>query len=126
MTKVMLPREITEAIDELKKDCWSDYSIISLLDDDELHAYNPSLVTLSKYFNGTELSSMAHPNFLMKALVNGYDAIPTPEESILKYYKDQLNLHESIIRDDQVAAKAAKNAIEFVLEELNVKIDGIN
>lgn len=60
---------------------------------------------------------------MAQALINGYEIEETPEERIKKVYL--LRKGDSINMDD-TWSKAFVRAIDFLLEELDIKIEGIN
>jgi hypothetical protein len=126
--KVMLPKEVAEAIENLRED-WQTANLLnagefvrvtnpSLLDLDESHAGYPIAKYLSADFTNN------YPKYT-SAIINGYEIARTPEERVLEYY---LELHSKMLgtfapRREEAAEIAG---IEKTLDIFGIQIEGIN
>lgn len=81
---------------------------------------------------GSEDGVLAYAEFsdILQGLANGYEAKEPPEKAILRYYDDAKHAAwdaEEVDDEYEMARERAKmSAVEFVLSELGVEIDGIN
>lgn len=66
---------------------------------------------------------------ILNALANGYEAKLEPEEMIRRYYVEaKHNAWEADERDNETelqVANAKKEAVEYVLEQLGIRIEGV-
>lgn len=71
------------------------------------------------------LNSLSIPE-MARALYVGHELKPTPEEAILGFYKAHERMANSRDYDTAPEGKAVCGAINFVLNHLEIKIEGIN
>lgn len=107
MKKIKLPREITEAIEDLRVEGYTDTQIVYDVESGKGNR------TLNDYF-----FDVGTPDDLMQALVNGYEVEKTPEEMVREFY-ESLNTSE-------VWEPKKRDGVEQTLNILGIKIGGIN
>jgi len=123
MEKVKLPREVAEAIEELRSNGVSNFGILH-------RAYNavesePDLAITRWAFDSGE----GTPDLLMHALVNGYEIEieKTPEERLREYYEYLLLCQKKHAhKGEYTKADARLDGFLTALELLEVKIEGVN
>jgi hypothetical protein len=115
MSVVTLPREVAQAIENLKNKNFTNYGIISRLHEGG-NDPDSNMGTLYKYFNA--VSGGAHPDTLIKALAVGYEVMRTPEEKILETYQ------KTYKNDDH--GRGFADGMIYVLDVLAMKIEGVN
>lgn len=118
MEKVVLPKEVAEAIDVLRDKAWSNHQILRQIEGTDINTYVIRLVGYVKLYGFDNL---------LQALVNGFEVEETPEDKIRYAYKQY---HDTAIskekEDDKEFCKGAVEGIIFALTALNIKIDGVN
>jgi hypothetical protein len=117
--KVKLPRPVADSIEQLRGEGFDNRYIIEC----SLNDGDPCVLT--DFVNDVGFTQ------LMQALVEGYDVKGTPEDEIRNYYRNnQHNAWEYEDGDEDDPSyhrsQGVIEAVEFVLDELNVKIKGIN
>lgn len=89
--KILLPKEIVKVLDSLKEKEWNNHSIISKMESGFLLGSDSKLHTLSDYFNDRgKKESERHPDYLMKALVYGYEEKPEKSIEDLKFISKEV------------------------------------
>ena len=119
MEKVILPRDVAEAIEGLlrlgKDKCW----IINAANGEGVGTYASKI---------REFASEDTGNFdiLLSALVNGYTVEQTPEEMVWEYFESEMKslLHHG--KYDGAYYHGSTSAIKFTLDLLGIKIEGVN
>jgi hypothetical protein len=118
MTRVKLPRDVAESIEQLRSEGFENRYIIECA----LNTKEPCVLTM--------FASEVSFDDLMAALTYGYDVKGTPADEIYTYYRHHQNNvwdYGDDSRDpDYHRSQGALDAVEYVLDELNVKIIGIN
>lgn len=120
--KVTIPREVAEAIEELRKEDCTNFDVMR-----RAHGAlitEPDLVLYRWAFRSQEGS----PDLLMCALVNGYNVEKSPEEklrNICEEYRANYRSTEDWERDNAYA-EGVLFGIEETLELLDITIEGIN
>lgn len=112
MNKVTIPREVAEAIEELRNAGLSNWAIIAIAND-------PS----GEY--STTLSRFKERDKLLAALVNGYEIEQTPEERLREIFIDVANERLSA-SSDGVYYIGMMDGIRTAINILGIKIVGIN
>lgn len=119
MEKVKLPKNIIDCIRKARKDNDSNFAIISKT---KGALVTPYLLDLNEYFFSGKNST---PDIFLEALVNGYVVEETPEEKLIKVYKQYLQSTSIGSLDARLfASKAA--GIRETLNILGIEIEGIN
>lgn len=120
--KVKLPREVAEAIEYLRTITQSNHELIRVV---EFEMTNPIAVIVRKWAFETK-----SPDWLMQALVSGYEIEKTPEEKVLQYYE---GIREKAFRSDMQLYSAGYNTywrqadvVKETLDLLDIKIEGVN
>lgn len=114
MNKVKLPKEVAEAIAYLRKEGFSDYSIITSADGKE-SICSTQFLTINNSFGQDKM----HPDEFIKALVNGYEVEETPEDKVREFF---IKYDES----NGEYSRGSRNAVVEILDLLNIKIEGVN
>jgi hypothetical protein len=128
MEKVILPRDVAEAIDTYLAEFGKEALIIaacSIVDDPENNSW------ISKYQALNEISVLD----LMSALVNGYTIEKSPEEKVREYYEELKEQRElaskgslfssmEISRYHRLTSKMV--SVRHTLNLLGITIEGIN
>ena len=120
--KVKLPREVAEAIEDLRKDHYDNRALI-----DEIYEGAARPV----------LQAYAETNFdtLLNALVNGYEIEKSPaeleaerKEKVREYYEGLIETKQDLSNDDYTRELAAYEAsgVSKTLDLLGIKIEGVN
>jgi hypothetical protein len=118
MEKVKLPKEVAEAIERLRNEGASVHEIV--------YDYASGNVLYSQY---NKLADFASDNFdtLLKALVNGYEVEMTPEEKVREYYdRWKFQADADLCIEERVIAERSMNVIKCTLDNLGIKIEGVN
>lgn len=123
MERVMLPREVAEAIEDVKPYYRNGEIIETIVKDDNRTVYGTLMGRLIRYYR----DDCVNLETLMSALVNGYEIERTPEERLREYY-------ERVQSNRRVVTRAAAvtyydfelRAIENTLDILGITIEGIN
>jgi hypothetical protein len=115
--KVKLPRPVADSIEQLRGEGFDNRYIIEC----SLNDGDPCVLT--DFVNDVGFTQ------LMQALVEGYDVKGTPEDEIRSYYRNhQHNVWEYEEDDGPLYhhSQGVIEAVEFVLDELNWRVKGIN
>lgn len=137
-TKVKLPRDVAEAIGELKSNGWKKHSIVVATFDGESYfdnSFQEEIDILRRYFT---LNETREP-LLLSALVNGYEIEKSPEEleaerkeELREYYeslyeeREKLTSREFGFTDKYTFGSGVLFGIEKTLNLLGITIEGIN
>ncbi|MGR6115866.1 DUF1642 domain-containing protein [Aeribacillus composti] len=116
--KVLLPREVAEDIERLRKKGCSNFTIVRLA----FEAYS-DYSTIRKW--AFDINGRGTPDLLMKALVNGYEIEETPEEKLRQYYSDVYEQYNELFKSDS-RLYGVLEGIENTLDILGIEIPGIN
>lgn len=118
--KAKIPREVAEAIEKSIEDGFSNMDILYDL--------------TSGYYDftgkaGEWLENGGDFDVLLSALVNGYTIEQTPEDKVREYFErlckeTQPSCGNRV--EDRVRASVACQAVEFTLNTLGIKIEGVN
>jgi hypothetical protein len=115
--KVILPREVAEAIEGLKSQGWTKSGIfgfstgvkrLALSIDEESYGK-----TIGRYFG-----CMKH-DLLMEALVNGYEVESSPEDQVKEFYE----VYDAC---DSSYRLGIREGVRQTLNLLGIKIEGVN
>jgi hypothetical protein len=123
MNKVTLPKEVAEAIEELRANGWSNSTIAATtLNTDAIYhsSYKSTFAILYPYFIGERKE-----DDLLTALVNGYEVEQTPEEKVREYY-EKLEEHKNWTIFEDVPLGEMQGAVIKTLDLLGIKISGVN
>ena len=117
--KVVVTKEVAEAISALKNTGSSNFSIVH-------QAYgaviNPVYLTIQKWaFKGGGGS----PDLLLRALVNGYEVEKSPEEQIREYYVRNSDEYASTLYTSNLFEGRRQGTVA-TLDILGIKIEGVN
>lgn len=107
MTKIKLPRAVTEAIEDLRVEGYTDTQIVFEIESGKGNR------TLNDYF-----FDIGTPDELMQALVIGYEVESAPEDAVSEFF----DRYQGI--DDYDAG--VRNGVVTTLGALGIKIEGIN
>lgn len=122
-SKVILPKEVAEAIEELRSKGFSDYGII--VDSKESSA-RKSLQRIHEFTHTYDAKGDGGER-LLKALVNGYEVEQTPEDSLREYFETAERSRRIFRKEfEYTAADARYDAIITTLNKLGITIEGIN
>jgi hypothetical protein len=127
--KVMLPKEVAEAIEDLKSGTWTQANLLNAgefvrvanperLEVDESHSAYPIAKFLSKDFHDN------YPRYV-SALVNGYEVEQTPEDNLRVYYEGM----KKTVNHGHFGTERARSIMEGVektLDILGITIADIN
>jgi hypothetical protein len=117
MEKVILSKEIADALNDVSN-FYSPVEIIAeIVKDIGCSAYGTKMSTLVKMYHSGTLDI----DELMNALVNGYEIEKTPEEKIKEYYDS--HLHRGF---GNSYSNGVLTSVNVVLNFLNKTIEGIN
>jgi hypothetical protein len=114
VARVTLPREVAEAIEDLRKDHYDNRALI-----DEIYEGAARPV----------LQAYAETNFdtLLNALVNGYEIEKSPEDKVREYYETSVSLRSNMIEAlDRQYQSGVIHGILKTLDLLDIKIPGVN
>ena len=110
--KIKLPREVAEALDHEKY--MGFHNIVeSVVNAGAYEITTNHLVTIRNYFRSDW-------TLLATAIINGFEVEQTPEDKVREYY---LNQKAQVVSEHEFDDPA--KAIRYVLELLNIKIDGV-
>ena len=123
MNKVTIPREVAEAIEELRNVGMSNWAIIAIANDPSEYSYVIDEKCLGEY--STTLSRFKERDKLLGALVNGYEIEQTPEERLRDIFIDVANERLSA-RSGGEYYVGMMDGIRTALNTLGIKIVGIN
>lgn len=115
MEKVVLPKEVADAITNLRNAGLTDFYIIGNAYNGNRHDADLKLITEyinenANAFDDEEEKGYMH---IMKALVNGYEVKQTPEDKVKEMYQKSTE-------------HCFRKAIFMTLSTLNIKIEGVN
>lgn len=114
--KVVLPKEVAEAIDNLRKQGITDYGIVVGTAEGYL---GRNRVVVKEYFReGTR----ANADLLMQALVNGYEVERTPHDELRDLYYEMSVAADSGSRYSHIG----RRTVEKTLNILGITVEGIN
>lgn len=122
--KVAVPREVAEAIEEMRKGGRSNYNVMYLAAG---AVVTPGPLTIRRWaFDGEG----GTPDLLMLALVNGYEVEKTPEERLEEYRYNlgvlrRESLSEASTRQHELITSEIAG-INHTLDILGIKIEGVN
>ncbi len=122
MNKVTIPREVAEAIEELRNAGMSNWAIIAIANDPSEYSYVIDEKCLGEY--STTLSRFKGDKLLV-ALVNGYEIEQTPEERLRDIFIDAANERLSAMSGGEYYV-GMMDGIRTALNTLGIKIVGIN
>ncbi|MHC8516833.1 DUF1642 domain-containing protein [Sporosarcina sp. ITBMC105] len=114
--KVVVPREVAEAVETLRKRGYTDYSVL----DDVISTHgtrNGNVIKAWLYDTKTEM------DVLMRALVVGYTVEKTSEEKVRDYYKRIKDEYDS---DRLSFDLGILTGVSRTLDILDIKIEGVN
>jgi hypothetical protein len=117
MNKVNLPKEVAEAIEYYLRT--SESKTDALLDIKRDGNGFGKAAIINNYFSDNN-------DYLMSALVNGYEIEPSPEIKVRTFYEMAKSDANSGDYDRKFTGEAAQEAVEKVLEYLGIEIEGIN
>lgn len=113
--KVALPREVAEAIEELRDIGLSTYSIVNRVG----HKQSLGSTGLTPYLKVIHAwVDEGNGDILLSALVNGYEIKRTPHEELREYYQslDDCDSYDVVV----------SGAVETTLRILGITVEGIN
>jgi hypothetical protein len=117
--KVVLPREVAEAIENVRKRLgWTDEVILHKTYTNGWEAEWTEVLNA----NGDENKAF----LIAQALVNGYEIEKSPEEKVREYYEfwsEKLTDRDYELR---IEAREKLNGMIFVLNAYDIKIEGVN
>lgn len=136
-TKVVLPKEIAEAIEELRNNGVYDFGImvgIADYDSGRTQDHVELFGRLNMYFCDTDPESELHPNKLMDALVNGYEVEKSREDKLREHftphrYTSLFYLGKSLDIDETKQERYSTGYASGFKEALNIlgiTVEGIN
>lgn len=118
--KVKLPREVAEALDELRlKSIYPIRVAMDIIYGDECGGDQVAI----KQFCESDRSRRVE--YIACALVNGYEVEETPEDKVKFLFQKHLENQQTSFGDTR-ESKTICTTIHFVLDTLNIKIDGVN
>lgn len=112
--KVKITKSLAKAIEGALDECGSIDGVLANHDYDWIEECTP-------------LNELNHHQLAI-ILINGYEVEQTPEDKIKEYYKyitDELEV-ATMDGENWNVLRNTKDTIKFVLDTLNIKIDGIN
>jgi hypothetical protein len=116
-SRVKLPRDVAQSIEQLRKDGFDSRDIIEI-------AIQSKGTVLYDYANNISFDD------LLDAITNGYDVKGTVHEEVRDYYREAQHVvwdYPDETEDPHYHRNAGiVDAVEFVLNELNVTIEGVN
>lgn len=113
MKKVIVSKEVADAIEVKRNSHWNNYDII--------HAYiDGDAGTAIHNFVGSSNGSF---DALISALVNGYEVEKTPEYKVREYYESIVELFE---RHEESYDNGTLRGVKQTLNLLGITIEGIN
>lgn len=124
MTKVIVTKEVAEAIEDLRKVQYTNSKIIADIENDRgCTAYGTLMPTLIKFSRQSE----GNLDILMKALVNGYEIEKSPEENVFDYYnRMRLRRNGILMGYEREGLEIRMQTVQETLDILGIKIEGIN
>lgn len=115
--RVKLPRPVADEIEQFRYDGFETRDILE-------QAINSKGGEICDYAANVSFDA------LVSALVNGYDVKGTPHDEVSAYYNEMKRTAWDYPEDTEDPhyhyARGAEDAIDFVLDELNIKIKGVN
>ncbi|MGC4375744.1 DUF1642 domain-containing protein [Fictibacillus sp. Mic-4] len=125
--KVILPRDVAEAIEKLRKSGWDDATLLDrtefftgIIDDD-----SPLIFQIDRSHSGYTIADFLSDDFeknmpiYARAILNGYEIEKSPEELLREYY-------EELVETGSAYAYSESYGIVHTLNILGIKIPGIN
>lgn len=117
MEKVILSKEVSDAINDVLNFYSPAEVIATIINDRGCSAYGTKMNVLVKRYHEETLDI----NTLMNAFVNGYEVEKTADEKIKEYYNS--HLHRGF---EDSYSNGVLTSIKMVLNYLNIIIEGIN
>ncbi|WP_162927807.1 DUF1642 domain-containing protein [Bacillus sp. Y1] len=117
--KIVIPKEIADAVESLKSRNYDDKSLIIFLTQ-QVFSGDHDLEVLVKYTHDTTWKVNDNFMLLISALINGYNVEQTPEDKLREFYLDRRKSSEGSLYWTQA------DAVEITLDLLGIKIEGIN
>lgn len=133
MNKVIIPREVAEAIESFLY--YNNYDDSSKENKEFLKGFlvykHHKVIHLGDGWGGIGDTKYAALNDistydLMRALVNGYEVEKTPEEQLRELYEEYIQDATSLDYDRNTQGEAAASTMEQTLDILGIVIKGIN
>lgn len=119
--KVIVPREVAEAIETVRKDDVSNFQIIHQTSG---AMFTEPYLVLKRWSFGKQGGTV---DDLMRALVNGYEVEKSPEENLREHYEDCMT---NYLRTDGEIVKSYYDGkiygIKAALNYLGITVEGIN
>lgn len=123
MTKVKLPREVAQAIEDLRKDGMSNFNIMYQA---QGAVVTNSYLTIRKW--AFDFPGEGSPDLLMQALVNGYEVEKTPEDRVREYFEILKRREVYAEENGHLTAqhRQGRLSVAITLDILGIKIKGVN
>lgn len=127
MKKVIVTKEVAEAIEDVRKAQYTNADIIADIINDRGHtAYGTLMPTLIEFSRQSE----SNIDVLMQALVNGYEIEKTAEDKLAGLYKgakSSARMYAALDEWSNCKAEEGKaKGIQLALDTLGIKIEGVN
>lgn len=121
--KVTLPRDVAEAIEQLRQMGMSSYEIITGME----VAYDETDIEGKEYYDILNDRYMSvRTDELMHALVNGYEIEQSPEDKLREYYAELKGTYDSSSGLESYRVDGMLQSVETTLAILGIQIEGIN
>ncbi len=119
--KVVLPKEVAEAIEYLRKRDVTNHRILKIAEE---AVFTKTDLVIRRW--AFDEDGAGNPDLLMKALVNGYLVEATPEDKLRKYY--EVNRTSALWdSDDEFYQKIGRReGVHKTLVTLGITVEGIN
>jgi hypothetical protein len=124
MEKAILPKEVAEAIEQMRRSGMNDLHIAASIQDRCLD----QAVRIHRWIDNQDDYKTASETVLL-ALVNGYEVKYTPEQQLRTYYEElkrSEDFMESTNRGSGSQFRQGWLSVESTLRILGIKIEGIN
>jgi hypothetical protein len=119
MNKVILPKEVSKALETIKYNGYNTRDILRMIHVDNIVGrYDSDIATLKQY-------AVRDTDTLLTALVNGYEVEKSPEDKVREYYELAKNCAEIYALKGH-KFDAEQYAIKKTLDLLDIKIEGVN
>jgi hypothetical protein len=122
VARVTLPREVAEALDNLREKGYSNFTILSYVINEKYIAHLPEITTIVKAYERDDFSF----DMLLNALVNGYEIEKSPEERVREYYEFWSERANDRDYETRTEARDKLDGMLFVLDAYGIKIPGVN
>ncbi|MEH7521748.1 DUF1642 domain-containing protein [Bacillus sp. JJ1503] len=120
MTKVTLPREVAEAIENMRERGRSNGAIIATA------MTNGSGAGVGWTLATYVLEHEGNSDKLMTALLNGYEIEKSPDEKVREYYDELSDSNVSVYSENHHRNNRERAGIRKTLDLLGIQIEGIN